>query len=195
MSTATNQELVYVDQKKVSKIHEKVLSLDLEPIIVKLMDSKEGLGWSLEKCLEVQKIYQEFMTLNLVYTEHELVPIHNVDLFWHQHALDTEKYRSDCQIINSNVLQQIVTNFLNWVFQFFGLTIMSGFIDHFPYFGMRGEADLKNLEEGYAISNLISIHHFDRSISGKNYVKCGPISCHYCKTKSWTDRPTLASVM
>lgn len=49
-----------------------------------------------------------------------------VDEFWHQHILDTHAYHEDCEVIFGNYLH------------------------HFPYFGMRGEADAKALEDAYA---------------------------------------------
>lgn len=48
-----------------------------------------------------------------------------IDDFWHLHILDTQKYAEDCQVI-------------------FGY-----FLHHFPYFGMRGEEDAKNLSDSW----------------------------------------------
>jgi hypothetical protein len=45
---------------------------------------------------------------------------------WHQHILDTRAYHEDCA------------------------AIFSGYLHHFPYFGMRGEDDKQALADAYS---------------------------------------------
>jgi hypothetical protein len=44
---------------------------------------------------------------------------------WHRHILDTRAYAEDCE------------------------RIFGGFMHHFPYFGMRGDADAEALADAY----------------------------------------------
>jgi hypothetical protein len=95
--------------------------LDLEPIMVKAMDVDEGYGWSLEFVEKVAEEYRRYLELCKRFPDKALVPSCFVDDFWHLHILDTIKYANDC----------------NMVFGYF--------LHHFPYFGMRGDVDQKNL--------------------------------------------------
>ncbi|WP_338771411.1 glycine-rich domain-containing protein-like [Massilia sp. METH4] len=92
-------------------------ALDLEPIKVKLMHEESGEGWSLERANAVEKEYRRFLYLMKKYPEEQAAPLMDVDTFWHYHILDTMKYAADCDEV-------------------FGY-----FLHHFPYVGLRGEAD------------------------------------------------------
>ncbi|WP_104750008.1 glycine-rich domain-containing protein [Helicobacter cynogastricus] len=102
-----------------------VNKLDLEPIIVKIMDKEEGLGWELEYAQVIAEEYKRFLTLCLENRDQAIVPPKDVDDFWHYHILDTQKYAQDCQEI-------------------FGY-----FLHHFHYFGMRGDQDAQNLQDSW----------------------------------------------
>jgi hypothetical protein len=54
------------------------------------------------------------------------VPCKLADEIWHQHILDTVAYRQDCE------------------------ALFGEFLDHFPYFGMRGPDDAEALNDAYA---------------------------------------------
>lgn len=77
---------------------EKIMSeLDLEPIMVKIMDAEEGLGWSLEFTKRVALEYRKYLILCKENPESAVVPSSFVDDFWHFHILDTLKYQEDCE--------------------------------------------------------------------------------------------------
>jgi hypothetical protein len=95
--------------------------LDLEPIMVKAMDSDEGYGWSLEFTKAVAAEYRRYLVLCFENPDTPVVPSNFVDDFWHLHILDTEKYHDDCE------------------------EYLGHFLHHFPYFGMRGPEDAANL--------------------------------------------------
>lgn len=95
--------------------------LDLEPIIFKAMDPEEGYGWGLEQAFQISEEYRKFLYLCITERDTGVVPSKQVNQFWHLHILDTQKYAEDCE-------------------KFVGY-----FLHHFPYFGMRGEQDAKNL--------------------------------------------------
>jgi hypothetical protein len=112
--------------------------LDLEPIMVKLMDIEEGKGWSLEFVLKAAQEYKKFLMLCKIYPDEAIVPSNIVDDFWHYHILDTQKYQEDCEYI-------------------FGY-----FLHHFPYFGMRGDQDSKNLAAAWQQSCALYEKHFGK---------------------------------
>ena len=99
--------------------------LDLEPIMVKAMDSEEGLGWSLEFTQAISTEYRKYLILCIENPDLPVVPSNYVDDFWHLHILDTMKYEEDCNMF------------------------LGGFLHHFPYFGMRGPEDEKNLTQAW----------------------------------------------
>jgi hypothetical protein len=92
-------------------------TLDLEPIKVKLMHEESGEGWSLEHANAVEREYRRFLYLMKKYPDEEAAPLMDVDTFWHYHILDTMKYAADCE------------------------AVFGHFLHHFPYVGLRGEAD------------------------------------------------------
>lgn len=99
--------------------------IDLEPIMVKIMDKEEGLGWSLEKTMTIANEYRKFLILCKENPDLPIVPATEVDDFWHFHILDTYNYQEDCK-------------------NYFGY-----FLHHFPYFGMRDEQDALNLKNAW----------------------------------------------
>lgn len=105
-----------------SIISRRIQRLDLDPIKVKLMDNQEGEGWNRELVDTIEKQYRQFLHL-ISTTDYVIVPTRLIDKFWHIHILDTHKYAEDCE------------------------NLFGRFIHHFPYFGMRGEEDKKNLHQ------------------------------------------------
>lgn len=111
-------------------------AIDLEPIAFKLVYPEDGQGWSPEKAYRLIELYRCFLVLNEIYPNVSIVPSKEIDKVWHVHILDTAKYREDCE------------------------KVFGRFIDHFPYFGMRGEEDAKNLQAAYQTSRTLFIEHF-----------------------------------
>jgi hypothetical protein len=100
--------------------------LDLSNVRMKLADSDEGPGLDPSRIDLMEQEYRKFLSLQLLHPEADIVPCKIVDEMWHRHILDTAAYRDDCQ------------------------TIFGRFLDHFPYFGMRGEDDAQALHDAYA---------------------------------------------
>jgi hypothetical protein len=94
-----------------------IAELDLEAIKVKLMHAASGEGWTLERANAIEAEYRRFLILMKKYPNEQTAPLVDVDTFWHYHILDTLKYAADCEAV-------------------FGY-----FLHHFPYIGLRGEAD------------------------------------------------------
>jgi hypothetical protein len=100
--------------------------LDLTNVRLKLADPEEGKGLTPEQLDLLEGEYRKFLALHLAYPGTDIVPCKIVDEIWHQHILDTAAYRADCD------------------------AIFGRFLDHYPYFGMRGEDDARALHDAYA---------------------------------------------
>lgn len=103
-----------------------IATLDLTMVKMKLMDPKEGKGWDRDQTDRVEVRYKRFLLLNATVPDADIVPTTDVDDMWHYHILDTQAYATDCQ-------------------QVFG-----EFFHHFPYFGLRGPEDAKDLQRAFA---------------------------------------------
>src|SRR3989344_5192633 len=100
----------------------RMAELNLGPIKFKLMDPKEGLGWTQEHADTVEKEYRNFLVLAGSEPSEPTVPFGDVDKMWHYHILDTIKYADDCEMLFGH------------------------FLHHFPYLGMRGPDDNARLQ-------------------------------------------------
>ena len=100
--------------------------LDLSNIRFKLSDPNEGKGYLPQRLDLMEAEYRKFLALQVVFAGEDIVPCELVDEMWHWHILDTAAYRADCD------------------------AIFGEFLDHFPYFGMRGEDDAQALNDAYA---------------------------------------------
>ena len=133
-------------------LFDRIESLDLECIKIKLMYAEEGEKWTRSQADEAEKLYKRFLYM-VSGTNRRIVPTRPIDKFWHTHILDTRKYADDCQRV-------------------FGY-----FVHHFPYFGMRGDKDKANLhlefEEACA--------HY-KSLFGEEYTSVGPADCDSCSS-------------
>lgn len=121
---------------------------------LKIQDKEEGLGWSVVQCDEAEMEYKKFLALKRTFPEKEIVPNKQVDVFWHQHILDTRKYAEDCE------------------------TIFGYFLHHFPYFGMKDEQEMQELEEAFEETQELYALHFTGNFSGE-VPKC---KTHHCRT-------------
>ncbi len=129
-------------------IHEeKILTLDLSMIKMKIMDSEDGLGWTYSQCEEAEYEYKRFLLLIYRNPQTGIVPNKIMDKFWHFHILDTRKYYADCK------------------------EIFGKLIHHFPYLGMRGEQDKQNLISSFNRTKLLYQTTFG-DIMDKNFAFC-----------------------
>lgn len=131
----------HLNKKTPEQMVEAIFALDLDPIKFKLMDQKEGQGWSRAKVDAVELEYRRFLALTAKYPEQVIAPNTDVDKFWHGHILDTMKYAEDCEKV-------------------FGY-----FLHHFPYFGMRDEEDAANLAN--AAVNTRKLYEQEFGAAGK----------------------------
>ena len=124
-------------------------ALDLEPIIISLTLREEGLGWPAEKTKVIEQWYRRYLYMVYLYPDKIIVPTKEIDTFWHHHILDTLKYMEDCEVL-------------------FGR-----YIHHFPYFGMRGEVDRKNLKNAFNETKILYKKHFGESPITLESADCG----------------------
>ena len=83
-------------EKLLAKRH--IQNLDLTSVRIKL---NEKLGWSWDQARRVEGDYKRFLYALTHKRPDDLLspPTQEVDEFWHQHILDTRKYREDCETI------------------------------------------------------------------------------------------------
>jgi len=75
-----------------------IRNLDLSSVRAKLMETQ---GWNTEHAEEVEGGYKRFLYA-LAHKEPEDMlspPSQEIDEFWHQHILDTRRYREDCNTV------------------------------------------------------------------------------------------------
>jgi hypothetical protein len=99
--------------------------LDLSNVKRKLAHAEEGPGLDQSTIDLMEAEYRKFLALHLIHPLDAIVPCGAVDQMWHRHILDTAAYRADCD------------------------AIFGQFLDHFPYFGMRGGDDAQALADAY----------------------------------------------
>ncbi|HEY4498547.1 MAG TPA: glycine-rich domain-containing protein-like [Candidatus Paceibacterota bacterium] len=154
---------------------DKIRSIDLSMVKLKLMDKEEGQGWDQEYADYVETRYRRYLCMVYVSRHGANVPTRDIDLFWHQHILDTRAYADDCQ------------------------HVFGEFIHHFPYFGMRSEADAKNLLASFEETKALHLDLFGEpycdddcttdaskchKCGGGKCTRCGHGKCVTCKSKT-----------
>ena len=136
---------------KISSFNEFTSNLDLEPIKFSLSQREDGPNWSLNKAETLEIWYRRFLYLSSIYNEKVLVPSKDIDMFWHTHILDTQKYISDCE------------------------NLFGRYIHHFPYFGMRGEEDRNHLKKAFYETEELFLLHFSESPVSVGISDCGAL--------------------
>lgn len=143
---------------------ERINAIDLFMVKEKLMDQDEGQGWSHEYVDAVEKRYRRYLCMLMLNPNGAIVPTRDIDLFWHQHILDTRAYAVDCQ-------------------EKFGFSV-----HHFPYFGMRSEEDARDLEMSFEKTkqyySSLFFEDYVPDVGNSIYSRChkGPGSCHKCQS-------------
>jgi Glycine-rich domain-containing protein-like len=139
--------------------------IDLGMVKRKIMDEEEGQGWDEAYATHVEHRYRRFLVMIRVNPAGSSVPTKDIDLFWHQHILDTRAYARDCEA-------------------FFGY-----FLHHYPYFGMNGVEDEKNLNSAFEDTKEYYLNAFGEDYTapfnpGLEAGRCHKCSnyCHKCQS-------------
>lgn len=67
-----------INQKGIDPL---VTHIDLGMVKMKLMDTEEGPGWTMQQCEAAEIEYKRFLTLNKVYPDAAIVPNKTTDVF------------------------------------------------------------------------------------------------------------------
>lgn len=115
----------------------RIDDLDLEPIVFKLVNPEPGeTGMAVEEADGLVVKYRRFLKLCAMYPDKGIVPSKAIDPVWHTHILDTAKYADDCNHV-------------------FGFTL-----HHFPYLGLRGDADVEVWHHNFEETRALYEQHF-----------------------------------
>jgi hypothetical protein len=137
----------------------KLESVDFSMIRTKLMHTTHGSGWSKSKTLHAESEYKDFLLLQHLLPDASppIVPTKLADDFWHQHILDTRKYQQDCELL------------------------FDRFLHHYPYFGLRDDADEVALTAAAKITRSRWKSLIGGEVSG--FASCsGGGNCSSCKS-------------
>ena len=121
--------------------------LDLAPILFKVTCEEDGYGWTAEHAQGIALAYKRYLVLLAKHPEVTIAPTRDIDRFWHAHILDTRKYALDCE------------------------RIFGGFLHHFPYLGLRGEADKQVQEDAAEAMRRLYAQEFGEAL---------PANAAYC---------------
>lgn len=115
-------------------IHD-IQALDFTNVINKLVNV---FGWLKEDALSTAKLYQNYLILKIKYGKEHLYlpPSEDIDEFWHNHILDTERYIEDCQ------------------------RIFGAYLHHYPYLGIDGKTNLEDLNSAYEVTQALHFKEF-----------------------------------
>ena len=110
-----------------------IYNIDFSLIVNKIVTH---LQWRRKDAEKICVLYRNFLFLQKKYGANQpLPPSEEIDEFWHNHILDTKKYREDCQ------------------------NIFGYYQDHYPYFGIDGKTNLNDLNN--AFENTQALHELE----------------------------------
>lgn len=92
-----------------------IAALDLDCIAYKVVVDE---GWSVERVDEISCKYRAYLHVIRHHAHQDIVaPTKEIDVFWHAHILDTQKYHEDCY------------------------SLFGRYLHHYPYSGVFGGED------------------------------------------------------
>ena len=141
------------------RIPPDIAAIDLEMVKMKMGEPKEGVGWNQNQLEDAELEYKRYLALCRKYPApaHSIVPNKVMDMMWHYHILDTRAYCADSD------------------------RVFGGYFHHFPYFGLRGEEDEKNL-----IASFQTTKRFYEETFGEPMARDEANDCwHDCENRCW----------
>ncbi|MEN9868763.1 MAG: hypothetical protein RL748_4353 [Pseudomonadota bacterium] len=123
-------------QEKQQAFLHKLNSLDFGPLAYKLMNPEDRPGLSFEQSIDAIKKYKGFLALYAANPGKPISPSRYIDYVWHTHILDAELYTVQTGLLFGHYLQ------------------------HFPFFGKRGEADEKQLLAAAEFTKSEALRYF-----------------------------------
>lgn len=112
-----------------------IYSIDFSNIIAKMVKHQ---GWLRHEAEALSEIYKNFLFINKKHYGKwgMLPPSEELDEFWHNHILDTEKYRRDCD------------------------NIFGHYLDHYPYFGIDEKTNYTDLSNAFSLMCELYLKEF-----------------------------------
>ena len=77
-------------------VWDRASTVDLGRVVAQLVNYQD---WSVERAAAAERRYRRFLYLKTVLPEGHASPTPDVDLFWHQHIINTLHYGSDCEFV------------------------------------------------------------------------------------------------
>ncbi len=99
-----------------------IAELNLEPISFKVCVDER---WDIEEIDAVESEYRAFLHAVRHHPQMELAPSRKMDVFWHHHILDTQKYIEDCD------------------------KLFGRYVHHYPYSGVLSASDAQRQNERF----------------------------------------------
>lgn len=143
------------------RIDADIASIDLEMVKMKLCEPKEGIGWTRDQVEDAEIEYKRYLhlTRHFPYPTYSIVPNKIMDTIWHYHILDTRAYHKDCE------------------------RVFGHYIHHFPYFGLRGEDDARDLHDAFLKTKEYYLQSFGEDLARNREADCW----HDCEDRCWHD--------
>jgi hypothetical protein len=138
-------------------ISPEIAAIDLEMVKMKMSLPDEGEGWSPEQCEDAEVQYKRFLHMNKKFMKAAIVPTDVIDTMWHYHILDTRAYHKDSE------------------------SVFGGYFHHFPYFGLRGDADQANLISSFEQTKVLYQEEFHENMLRNTHTDCW----HDCQGRCW----------
>lgn len=150
-------------------------ALDLSLIKFKATRPEDGYGWSPQYADRMELAYKRYLILHARYPAMTLAPERDIDRFWHMHILDTRKYADDCE------------------------ATFGHFVHHFPYLGLRGEADAQLLQDAFDKMQALYLQEFGEPMAaaGQDAAWCSvesPAKAAWCSVETPVARAAWCSV-
>ena len=136
------------------EIAPSVAELDLERIAWKVSNDPYKPRMSEEEVSRALHQYRRFLSLKVRHPGANLVPTDDIDMIWHAHILDTERYASDCQ------------------------RLFGSFLHHEPYFGELGGDTQEGMGDMFEETSRLWAEEFGEDLRAPEIFRCAGKACH-----------------
>jgi hypothetical protein len=120
-----------------------IAHIDFTMLREKLIMSPEegGQSWSVEMAEKAEAKYKKWLFLKLKYENVLIPPPRDIDTFWHGHIVDSLAYTRDTA------------------------AIFGQYVHHYPYFGMRGQADHQKLLDAFENTKRLYREEYNEDVT------------------------------
>ena len=136
------------------EIAPSVAELDLKRITWKVSNDPYKPEMSDEEVSRAVHQYRRFLSLKVRYPGANLVPTDDIDMIWHAHILDTERYAYDCQ------------------------RLFGSFLHHEPYFGNLGTESQEDMGGMFEETSRLWAEEFGEDLRTPEIFRCAGKACH-----------------